>query len=171
MRYFFLILALLILGTGCSMKQAAERLPKKETKIRSGSYLITIKTKKFAFSDTGFLTHYPDKIDLQVFTAGKPVLEMKVYTDEDNICVQNVCKYKHGFNRFYLSGAYPDTLIENILQMRPIMNGKNLKKTEKGFTQKITADTYDISYSVTGHNLRFKDSKNRLILKLKELEK
>ncbi len=151
------------------MKPAAAK-PKKTFHTRSGSYLITIKTKQFAFSDTGFLTYYPDRISLQVFTTGKPVLQMKIYTDEDNICVQKVCKYKHGFNKFYLTDAYPDTLIENLLMMRPIMKGRNLEKTSDGFIQRIDGEDYDIRYEVKGSDLIFKDTKNRLILKLKELK-
>ena len=163
MKYLAIALATALLLIGCSGKQRTIR------KSLAKSYLITIKTKRFAFSDTGFLIYDPDRILLQIFTAGKPVLEMKVSTDEDNICVQKLCKYKHGFNRYYLSPDYPDTLIEHVLQRQPIMHAVGLKRLEDGFVQHIETPAYAIDYSVRGGDVRFKDRINHILLKLKEL--
>jgi hypothetical protein len=120
---------------------------------KSTSYKVSMKTKKFSFSDTGFLVKYSDKIRLNVLAMGKPVLDLKIMHSDD-ICVGSLCNSKHGFNQSFLVGEYPDTLIENVLNKRPIFNGKNLIKTKSGFLQKLTTDSYDIKYQVAVYILK-----------------
>jgi|GEM_PF-695110 len=139
--------------------------------ITSNPYKVTMKTKKFAFSDTGFMNIYDNLINLQVFSMGKVVLDMTVSLKEDDICVGKLCNTKHGFNQTFLTGAYPDTLVENILQSKPILGGKNLKKMSKGFIQKIITPQYAIKYKIWPGNVYFKDAKNNIIIKLRKLPK
>ena len=146
------------------------RFPKSK-QIASIPYRVTMKTKKFAFSDTGFLNIYDNLINLQVFTMGKPTLDLVVRLNEDEICVGSLCNTKHGFNQTFLSGAYPDTLVENVLQRRPILGGKNLKKTSNGFLQKIETKAYLIKYKIWPGNIYFKDAKNGIIMILRRLPK
>lgn len=136
----------------------------------SRSFMVTMKTKKFAFSDTGFLIKDPKMTKLNVLAAGQPVLKMHVYT-EDKICVNSVCNTKEGFNFAFLNSAYPDDLVENVLHQRPIFSGKNLVQNETGFTQEIKSKKYNIKYQVTKESIYFKDTQNKIIMKLKELEK
>ncbi len=139
--------------------------------LASIPYRVTMKTKKFAFSDTGFLNRYDNLINLQIFTMGKPTLDMVVRLDEDEICVGSLCNTKHGFNQTFLNGAYPDTLVENVLQSLPIIGGKNLKHTSNGFLQKITSKAYVIKYKIWPGNIYFKDIKNGIIIRLRKLSK
>ena len=100
---------------------------------------------------------------------GKSVLDLKIQKNEDDICVGSLCNTKHGFNQSYLVGSYPDDFIENILQKKPIFNGRGLTKTSKGFVQKIICEKYGIKYQVTNKSIYFKDKKNNILIKLKEI--
>ena len=146
------------------------RFPRSEL-ITSNPCKVTMKTKKFAFSDTGFMNLYDNLINLQVFSMGKVVLDMTVSLNDDEICVGSLCNTKHGFNQTFLTGEYPDTLVENILQSKPIMGGRNLKKMTKGFIQKIITGKYGIKYKIWPGNVYFKDVKNNIIIKLRKLPK
>jgi hypothetical protein len=139
--------------------------------ISSHPYKVTMKTKKFAFSDTGFMNVYDNLLNLQVFSMGKIVLDLTVKLNDDEICVGSLCNTKHGFNQTFLSGEYPDTLVENILQSKPILEGKNLRKMTKGFIQKIINNKYAIKYKIWPGNVYFKDAKNNIIIKLRKLPK
>jgi hypothetical protein len=133
----------------------------------SQSYVTTLKTKKFSFSDAGFMREENGVIDLQILTAGKPLVTLKI---ADDICVDHFCRTKREFNYEYLSPAYPDDLINNVLTRQPIMNGKYLRKTTNGFMQRITTADYDIKYKTTPGSIYFKDLKNNLIIKLRRLK-
>ncbi len=141
-----------------------------EEQKKSTSYKVTMKTKKFAFSDTGFLVKYENSMHLNVLAMGKSVLDMKIKKNEDDICVGSLCNTKHGFNQSFLVGSYPDGFIENVLQKKPIFGGKHLTKTSTGFVQKIICDRYGIKYQVTNKGLYFKDKKNNILIKLKEIK-
>ncbi len=145
-----------------------ERFPRSEF-LSSNPYKIILKTKKFAFSDTGFLNKYDNLIDLEVFTMGKPVLDLRVSLDEDDVCVDQLCNTKEGFNKTFLSASYPDDLIEKVLLKKPILGGKNLKKTTNGFMQKIMTKNYSIKYKIWPGHIYFKDQKNGIFIKLKRL--
>jgi hypothetical protein len=134
----------------------------------SKSYKITMKTKKFSFSDTGFLVKSDDMIRLNVLAMGNPVLDLKV-KQSDDVCVGSLCNTKLGFNQSFLSGEYPESLIENVLNKKPIFDGKNLIKTSNGFIQNIESKNYKIKYQISRGSIYFKDSKNKIIMKLKEL--
>jgi hypothetical protein len=127
-----------------------------------------MKTKRFAFSDTGFLVKHSDMLRLNILAMGKPILDLKV-KNSDDICVGSLCNTKHGFNQSFLVDEYPDTLIENVLNKRPIFDGQNKRVTKTGFVQKITTGSYDIKYQVSGENIYFKDRKNRILIKLKRI--
>ncbi len=151
-------------------QEEKKRFPRSEL-ITSNPYKVTMKTKKFAFSDTGFMNVYDNLINLQVFSMGKVVLDMTVSLKDDEICVSGLCNTKHGFNQTFLTGEYPDSLVENILQSKPILGGKNLKKMTKGFIQKIMTQKYSIKYKIWPGNVYFKDAKNNIIIKLRKLPK
>ncbi len=141
-----------------------------EEQKKSTSYKVTMKTKKFSFSDTGFLVNYEKSMHLNVLAMGKSVLDLKIKKNEDDICVGSLCNTKHGFNQSFLVGSYPDDFIENILQKKPIFSGKNLTKTATGFVQQLISDEYKIKYQVTNKGLYFKDKKSNILIKLRELK-
>jgi hypothetical protein len=135
-------------------------------KSNSKSYVTTFKTQKFAFSDTGFMRNQDGIIDLQILALGKPLLKLKI---ADDVCVDHHCRTKEEFNMNYLNENYPPNLINNVLTSQPIFNGQNMKKTTNGFMQRIKDPRYDIKYKITPGSVYFKDLKNGIIIKLREL--
>jgi hypothetical protein len=123
-----------------------------------------MKTKKFAFSDSGFYTNSPEKITIQAYSSGVGVGELKFFKSDDRICIKNYCNTRKWFTDNFLSRDYPQDIILNILDKKPIFDGKNLSKTATGFTQNIGA----IKYRVSDSEIYFKDSANRLIIKIKD---
>ncbi len=142
--------------------EASETLNKSNAK----SYVTTLKTKKFSFSDAGFMKNENGVIDLQILALGKPLLKLKI---SDDVCVDHFCRTKQEFNANYLSADYPYDLINNVLTSQPIFGGENLKKTSNGFMQRIKSPLYDIKYKITPGSIYFKDLQNKIIIKLREL--
>jgi len=132
----------------------------------SQSYVATMRTKKFSYSDAAFMQEENGVIDLQILSAGKPLVTMKISSD---VCVDHNCISKEEFNHDYLSSAYPPDLINNVLTKQPIMGGLNLRKTTGGFMQKINSPQYSIRYKTTPGSIYFKDTKNGIVIKLRRL--
>ncbi len=156
MRY--LILGFILLFSACATKEFAT----KESKI------VIIKSPKIRFGDIGYIKHDGSSVELELFSAGNAVMRLEVGR---LVCVEGEgCMRKHSFNEEYLNAAYPDELLEHILMGKPIFEGRNLQRTKDGFVQRIKEREYDIKYSVTPHETLFKDKKNRIIFKLKDIE-
>lgn len=132
----------------------------------SKSYVTTLKTQKFSFSDTGFMKLEEGIIDLQILALGKPLLKLKI---SDDVCVDHHCRTKQEFNENYLSADYPYDLINNVLTSQPIFGGENIKRTSNGFMQRIKSPLYDIKYKISPGSIYFKDMQNKIIIKLREL--
>ncbi len=136
------------------------------SRSNSKSYVTTLKTKKFSFSDAGFMKNENGIIDLQILALGKPLLKLKISED---VCVDHFCRTKQEFNANYLSADYPYELINNVLSSQPIFGGENMKKTSNGFLQRIKSPLYDIKYKISPGSIYFKDLQNKIIIKLREL--
>ena len=74
------------------------------------------------------------------------------------------------FNAHFLNEAYPDTLLQNVLLGKPIYDGKNRVKYKDGYEQHIKSKDVDILYRVKVRSIKFKDRKNRILIKIKEIE-
>ncbi len=133
----------------------------------SQSYVATLKTKRFAYADAAFMHEENGVIDLQVLSAGKPLVTLKISSD---VCVDHNCISKEEFNQDYLSSAYPPELINQVLTKQPIFGGKNLRRITGGFMQKIDTPQYTIRYKTTPGSIYFKDTKNHLTIKLRRLK-
>jgi len=133
----------------------------------SQSYVATMKTKKFSYSDAAFMQEENGVIDLQILNAGKPLVTLKISSD---ICVNHNCISKEEFNHEYLSSAYPNDLINNVLTKKPIFEGKNLRQITGGFMQRLQSSQYDIKYKTTPGSIYFKDLKNNIVIKLRRLK-
>ena len=155
MKYF--LLALILFFSACSIKEY------KHTQ----SKIIIIKSPKIKFADVGYVRNLDNAIELELFMAGKSIKKIAI---NHLICVDEGCMSKSGFNQAYLHSSYPSELLQNILLAKPIYNSKNLKKTESEFVQKIKNEEVDIKYKVSSKTIFFKDKKNNIILKLKEIE-
>jgi len=153
-----LFVVLLLFFTGCSYKVPYEN---------SKSYYIVIKNSKIALADTGFIKKDDGRLNLQLFTAGTPVFDLHVKSD---VCLDYVCLKKESFNREFFGFRHYESFIDELFNLQPIYGKKNLKKTASGFEQKIKTENYDIAYIVNKKNLYFKDKKNKILIKFKELQ-
>ncbi len=133
----------------------------------SQSYVATMKTKRFSYSDAAFMQEENGVIDLQILSAGKPLVTLKISSD---VCVDHNCISKEEFNQNYLSSAYPPDLINNVLTKRPIFEGRNLRRITSGFMQRVRTPEVDIKYKTTPESIYFKDLKNGIVIKLRRLQ-
>ena len=154
MKYILLIFILIF--SACSTKNY------EITKTK----LIIIKSPQIKFSDLGYLRNTEDSVELELFMAGKRIQKISI---NHLICVNEGCMSKSGFNEEYLNENYPDNILQNILLAKPIYDGRNLEKTNNGFTQRISSLHVEIIYKVTQNQVFFKDKKNRIIFKIKDI--
>jgi len=131
------------------------------------SKIIIIKTPKLKFADLGYLRNTKDAIELELFVAGKSI---EKFTINHLVCVNAGCMSKSGFNTEYLNAAYPDELLQNIFLGKRIYDAKNSLNTEDGFIQEIKTKSVDIKYVVKSKEIFFKDRKNRIIFKIKDVK-
>ncbi|MFT5659619.1 MAG: hypothetical protein ACI9TV_000241 [Sulfurimonas sp.] len=153
MKYILMILMLFL--SACSIKN----YEKTQAKI------IIIKSLKIKFADIGYLRSTDKAIELEMFIAGHAVQKIQI---NHLICVKEGCMSKGGFNEDYLHHSYPDDILQNILLGHEIYDGKSKSKTDSGFEQKIVNDDVDIKYRVNDKEIFFKDSKNKIIFKIKD---
>ncbi len=157
MKLSYLLLLIGLLFSGCSLKNYKHE----ESKI------IIIKTPKLKFSDLGYIRHSGDDVELELFMAGVSVQEIAI---NHFVCVKEGCMFKSNFNKEYLNANYPDDLLQNILLSRQIYDGKNRVQSRMGFQQKIRNENVNIIYKVSKKETFFKDKKNRIIFKIKDIQ-
>ena len=158
MKLFFIYILFFSIFSGCSLKNYNHTSTK----------LLTLKTQKLKFSDIAYLRHSEDAIELDLFVAGKMVSRFHI---NHLICVENEgCLRKASFNEEYLTRYYPDDILQNILLGREIYQGKNKQKFDDGFVQLINTQDVAIKYKVTPKSIYFKDKKNHILIKIKDLQ-
>jgi hypothetical protein len=156
MRYILVVA--LLLFSACSIKNYEQTTTK----------LVTIKTKKFRFSDIGYLRHTDDALQLELFMAGQVVKRIEI---NHLVCVSDEgCISKERFNEEYLSLDYPENILQHILLGKRIFDGAGIQKSSFGFTQHILTQGVDISYRVGPKEVYFKDRKNHILFKIKDLK-
>jgi len=143
--------------SACSLKNYAHT----ESKV------VIIKTPKLKFSDLAYIKHTGNAVALELFVAGKQVQSISI---DYLICVDEGCMSKSSFNSEYLNSAYPDEILQNIILGKPIYGKRNFFKSSSGFEQSIQSESVDISYRVNTHEIYFKDRKNRIIFKIKDIK-
>ncbi len=153
----YILILFILFFTGCSLKNYENTQAK----------IIIIKSPKIKFADIGYLRNTEEEIELELFIAGNVVEKITV---NHLICTSDGCMSKSGFNEDYLHSSYPDNLLQNILLAKEIYNGKNKVKTDNGFEQKIKSRHVDILYKVNPHAILFKDRKNKIIFKIKDIK-
>lgn len=153
----YLLILLIFFLSGCSIKNYQLT----QTKI------IIIKSPKLKFADIGYLRSTDKAIELELFIAGNPVEKITINT---LICVREGCMTKSGFNEDYLHKAYPDELLQNILLGNEIYDGEAKVRTLDGFEQRIIHENVDIKYKVNSKTVFFKDRKNKIIFKIKDIK-
>jgi len=152
---YILILCVLFLSA-CSIKNYEQTQAK----------LITMKTKLIKFSDLGYIRNSGEALELELFTVGKSFFKLSI---DSFICTDKGCTSKSVFNDKYLNASYPETLLQNILLSSPIYEGKNRVQTQSGFEQEISDENVEIIYKVSQTQTYFKDKKNNILFKIKEI--
>jgi uncharacterized protein YcfL len=152
----YILILLLLLFSACSVKEY------KHTK----SKIIIIKSPKIKFADLGYIRSSDKAIELELFIAGKSIKKISI---NHLVCVDEGCMSRSGFNEEYLYKSYPSDLMQNILLAKPIYNSINMVKTDSGFVQKIQNEDVNIKYKVDDKTTFFKDMKNNIIFKFKEM--
>lgn len=153
-KYFFIIVTLLL--SACSLKNYEHT----ESKV------VIIKTPKLKFSDLAYIKHTDNAVALELFIAGKLVQKISI---DYLICVDDGCMSKSSFNSEYLNTEYPNELLQNIILGLPIYERQNLIKNTQGFEQNIQTNSVNINYRVNSKEIYFKDKKNRIIFKIKDI--
>jgi len=132
----------------------------------SQAFFIVIKNSKIAIADVGFIKKNKDNLNLQIFSASTPIFELIV---SDDICIDSLCMDKKSFNAEFFEKVHYETFITELLNFQPIYDEKNIIKTDKGFSQNIKTESFDIKYKVENETLYFKDKKNKILIKLRKL--
>ena len=122
----------------------------------SKSEFIIFKTPKIKYADQGFVSKADNETKVEIYSSGQALMRLRILKDQ--VCMSSfACMSKQEFNKKILASSnYPNTLLENIFNAKPIYNGKNLKKQNGGFSQNIAT----IKYKVVGKNISFIDSSN-----------
>jgi len=155
MRY--LLLVFILFFSACSIKNYEVTQTK----------LIIIKSPKIKFADIGYIRNSEDSVELELFIAGNVVDKISI---NHIICTREGCMGKSSFNTEYLSSTYPSNILQNILLAKPIYEKKNLIKTADGFEQIIEDENVLIRYKVNRDITYFKDRKNGIIFKIKDVK-
>ena len=158
-KYFILwASALILLLGGCTAKHYSISSPK----------VITIKSPKLKFSDTGYIRYEADAVEVELFTAGVAVEKISI---DDKVCVSSGCMSEETFTKEYLYEKYPRDTMRRILQGEPIFGGKGKDETCGGaLFQFIRNDDMDIMYRRKGSEIFFKDRLNGLTIKINDIE-
>lgn len=150
---------LIVLLTGGGFGGCAMHKPE-----HSQAYVVVFKTPQWRFADTGYIRTGDGVAELEVFEAGQRILRLQV---ENLVCVEDEgCTSKAAFNEKYLSPDYPDDLFYRLLRGEPIMDDKNLVRTDDGFEQRIGG----MLYRVSAAEIYFKDAERGILIKFKRIQ-
>ena len=149
---------LILFMGGCSVKHYSISSPK----------VITIKSPKLKFSDTGYIRYEGDAVQVELFTAGVAIEKISI---DDKVCVSAGCMSEEAFVKEYLYENYPRDTMRRILQGEPIFGGIGRDETYSGAVyQFIRNDDMDIIYRRKSNEILFKDRLNGLMIKINDIE-
>jgi len=160
MQKFFILWVSLIalIITGCSTKHYTLSEPK----------IITLKTPKLKFADTGYIRHDDTSVEVELFTSGVAVEKISIDT---MVCVSAGCMSEEAFVKEYLNPDYPRDTMRNVLLGKDIFMGKGKEEMCDGrLFQFIRNDEMDITYRRGKGEIYFKDRLNSLIIKIEDLD-
>ncbi len=134
------------------------------------SVFIVFKTPTFQYADLGFLYVNEDEMKVEIYNNGQAVMALEI--GKEKICMSLLeCLDKKRFNKNVLSVYYPSDILRHIFSAQKIFSGQHLVKTRNGFTQNIfKAEKYNINYTVFNHQVIFRDTINKILIKVKRLD-
>lgn len=96
---------LLLFMTGCALKAP----------VKSQSATILMKTPAMKFYDKGFITKYDTYTQVQIYSAGQTVLDLKMY--DNQICQSTFeCLDSKTFNKEYLHSSYENNFLKKLFE-------------------------------------------------------
>lgn len=102
---FLIFIFSLFLFLGCSKNEV----------VQSSSAIILIKTPNMKYYDKGFISKFNNFTQVQIYSAGKTVLDLKIY--DDRVCQSTFeCESLDTFNRKYLHKSYERTFLKDIFE-------------------------------------------------------
>ena len=136
--------------------------------VSSRSAIVTFMAKGIKVHDTAFVATDGKETSIQVYSAGNLVLDI---TSASMVCINSLCLSDDEFCSKYLSEHYPKRLINTIVSKKRLnMDGIETIEYPGGFEQSIyEREKYDIRYSVKKDEVFFKDSMNRIVIKIKDI--
>jgi hypothetical protein len=136
--------------------------------LKENSAFIVFKTPTFKYADMGFVYENNSEVKAEIYGSGQALMSLRI--SGDSVCMSLfACMSRKKFNQQVLSSAYPDTVLENIFRGKPLFSGQNMKKTRNGFTQNIVKQNkYNIHYSVLNNEIIFRDTINKILVKVKK---
>ncbi|MCI6989011.1 MAG: hypothetical protein MR902_05495 [Campylobacter sp.] len=150
-KIFIVVFA--ILFAGC-----VQKTPQSSTGLK-----FTIISPMVKISDMGFLHRYKNEINLQIYSSGVSVLNLYL---KEKVCMNGACDDEMVFNSKFFKREHYRGFLGEILSAKPIYDGRNLQKSDCGFTQIISDD---IKYSVCNDEVSFKDAKFNIKINYKEI--
>ena len=130
---------------------------------KNESRFILIKSPLLKYADLGYIRKNTDEVRIDLFVVGNLVQSIEIST---LICVNEGCLTKAAFNKQYLHASYPNDLLLNVVLGKPIFNKTSLEASEVGFRQVLKTSEYNIVYKVENGEISFKDSHNKLKIKI-----
>lgn len=147
------LLGVIFLLAGCSVKNYAIN----ESKI------IILKSSQLKYADLGYIRNSGDALRIELYEMGNLVTSIEI---DNLICIDEGCMPKSVFNAKYLNENYPSDTLENVILGKEIYGGKNLVRSAEGFAQNIKDNHVDIEYEVKRKEIRFKDRRNNVLMKI-----
>lgn len=102
-KIFTSLVFVVLLLSSCAQKQV----------ISSVSATILIKTPTMKFYDKGFISKFENYTQVQIYSAGKTVLDLRFY--ENKVCKSSFeCENSKEFNNKYLHSSYQENFLKTI---------------------------------------------------------
>jgi len=159
-RYWYGIVALfVVLLQGCGEAPG----------YKEESAMIVLNTPAMKYADMGFIYESPSEIKVEIYGSGQALFTLRITSQ--SVCTSRfACLDRKSFNARMLSANYPKDTLERIFRAKPVFNGKNVEKKRNGFTQKLLMPgKYDIEYTVFNNETVFRDTINKILIKIKRM--
>ncbi|EPV4111125.1 hypothetical protein ACV52Z_001985 [Campylobacter coli] len=131
----------------------------KNQNFSSQSLMVLIASPMIKINDAAFLKKENKALNLEVYKLGQAFFKLKIRED---ICLNSVCYSKMVFNQKFFKNAYYEDILKDILEAKPLWNGKNMQKTQCGFNQNLNSANYEIFYEVCDNKISFVDRISRI---------
>lgn len=104
MKYLLPFFFLFFLS-GCALKKP----------LSAQSATVLIKTPAMKFYDKGFITHFSDYTQVQIYSTGQKVLDLTLY--DNQVCQSTFeCMSAKDFNKAYFHKSYAGNFLKELLE-------------------------------------------------------